>query len=126
MRDRIQISTVCLFICVPGYFAGAWHLYETGGEGPLFGVVLALYALALYVTLGVLAIDFKRWAWRACNGAFLIHLVLCLLAAPQALQRGWVGILASLLWIALGGIGLWANLRPGSRAVLLPARQGAS
>jgi len=126
VRDRIQISTVCLFFCTLGYFAFAWRLYEAGGDGQLFGTLVGIYALALYVALGVLAIDLKRWAWQVCNAAFVLHLVASLFSVPQALERGWLGVAVLLFWVALGVTGLWANLRPASRAALAPTLQSAA
>jgi hypothetical protein len=126
VRDRIQISTVCLFFCTLCYFAFAWRLYEAGGTGQLFGTLVGGYALALYGALGILAIDLKRWAWQVCNAAFVLHLVASLFSVPQVLQRGWLGVVAFLFWAALGVLGLWANLRPASRAALMPALRSAA
>jgi len=117
---------MCLFLCALGYFASAWKLYEFGGERQFIGVVVGIYALALYVVIGVLAIDLKRWAWRVSNAAFVLHIAVSVVLVVQALQRGALGLLILLLWVAVGAIGLWANLRPASKAALIPASQGAA
>lgn len=125
-KDRIQVSTVCLFFCTLGYFASAWRLYGLDGQDRLVGVLVGLYALALYWVMGVLAIDLKRWAWRISNAAFMLHVGVSAFLITQALHRGAVGLAILVVWVAVGIIGLWANLRPASRAALFPAPQSGA
>ena len=120
VRDRIQISAACLFLCALGYFSIAWSLYERGETSRAFGLLVGVYGLAVYWVMVILAVDLKRWAWRASNIAFLLHLGASVLLVTPALQRGPLGALVLATWAALGTLGLWANLRSGSRVALVP------
>ncbi len=114
--DRIQLATLCLVALVLIYGAAAASVITGGGETVGTGVLLAAYASALYALVFALAIYYKRWAWKASVAAFSLHLVVCLVAAARV--NGTAGLSAVAVSFAIGAIGLWACLHPGSRAFI--------
>jgi hypothetical protein len=100
------------------YAVLAAELYNLNGMAGGAGIAMGIYALGLYLVMGVLAIDLKRWAWRVTNIAFIIHLLAAIALVLPAVQRGKSGFAYMAVWCGLGVVGLWANLRPASRAAL--------
>ena len=117
-NDRIQLATVCLFVSSLGYGGLAALLTSRGTEASAYAALAGAYALLLYIVMAVLAISFKRWAWRAAIAAFGIQLLLVTLGAGNALSHGLLGVVSLAVWLGLAGIGLWACLHPGSRELV--------
>jgi len=118
MKDRIRLSTMCLFLCAVVYAGVAWEwMGRQDGSRPL-GMVLAVIALAVYGNMAVLAIDLKRWAWQASNVVLALHILGCLAFAARTPPNDWKQVTALVVVLALGPFGLWANLRSASRAAL--------
>src|SRR5262245_11505339 len=122
--DRIQMATLCLFLCTLQYFATAWQLFSVGGPTAAFGLALAVYALGVYVAMAVLAIYYRRWAWWVGIGAFAVHLLGGLFVALPAMSRGPVALVGLALWFVAGGVGLWACTHSGSRALITASNAG--
>ncbi len=116
--DRIQMATACLFLSSLGYTAVAAVLLSKGDDNVLFGVLVGVYALSLYLVMVVLAIWSKHWAWQASVAAFGLQLLIGIVDAGNAFGYGVVGIGALLLWLSVAAVGLWACLHPGSRQVV--------
>lgn len=116
MKDRLQLSTFCLLLSALGFFATGWSMHDKGS--PLLGLLLCVYAVGVYVAMGFLAIDFKRWAWRVGNGAFALHLAASIPLGTTAARGGMRDWLMLGAWVLIGVVGLAANLRPGSKAAV--------
>jgi hypothetical protein len=111
-KDRLQMATVCLFVCVIDYSLIAIQLYS---QIKPVAILVGTYALAVYVVLAALSIFYKRWAWKAAIGAFVVHNLLTAVAAVVAMKFGNAGAVALGQWAFFGVIGLWASLHKGSR-----------
>ncbi len=122
--DRIQLGTLALFLASVIYFAEAYELFKSGGSSEVWGVVLCLYSLAVYVCMSALALFFKCWAWRAAIGVLVLHVAIGLRFSPVALAQGAIGTLARAAYLSVGAVGLWALLHRGSRAAVTVAQQG--
>jgi hypothetical protein len=120
--DRIQLAAVALFACSILYFAQAYELVKRGGSLEVWGTVLGVYSLAVYVCMAALALHFKRWAWRASLGIFGLHALLGLASIPEALGHGIVGALLLVAYLSVGAVGLWALLHRGSRNAVTVAQ----
>jgi hypothetical protein len=116
--DRIQLATLALFAASVIYFAQAYELSKRGGSLELWGVLLGVYSVSVYVCMAALAIYFKRWAWRAALGVFILHILLGLFASPAALEQGAKGMVALAAYLLLAAVGLWALLHQGSRGAV--------
>jgi hypothetical protein len=112
--DRIQLASASLFSCTLLYGGVALDI-ATRHQEMFLSVLLGGYAIVLYVTLGALAIYFKRWAWRVATGAFVVHLLLGVAFASAAAERGNTGYAILGVYFAVGVVGLWASLHRGTR-----------
>lgn len=126
MKDRIQISTLCVFLSSLGFFSTGWSMYGAVGNTQFLGALFCAYAVIVYLGMAVLAIEMKHWAWVVCNVALGVHLAAAVPIAMSASRGSWKECLVFLVWAAVGGIGLWANLRPGSRAATQRKRRIAA
>jgi hypothetical protein len=122
--DRIQLATLALFVASVIYFTQAYELFKRGGPWEVWGVVLGLYSLAVYVCMAALALYFKRWAWRAALGVFVLHAALGLLYVPDARAKGIVGALTLAVYLLVGAVGLWALLHRGSQHAVTTGQPG--
>ncbi len=118
--DRIQLATIALFVASVIYFAQAFELSKQDGPAGIFGVVLGIYSLSIYICMAALAIYFKQWAWRAAIAAFALHVALGLVGLPSAFQQGAKGILAFAAYLSIAVVGIWALLHKGSRQAVTP------
>ena len=117
-QDRIQIATVCMLLCSLGYGALAAGAVSRQGPAGTIGLAFGVYAIVLYVVMGVLAVHHRRWAWRASIAAFCIHIALTLIGSEVLLRDGKVGLVAVVIGLVLGGTGLWACLHKGTRELV--------
>lgn len=113
--DRVQLATVCLFICAAMYAAAA---YGVGAQMKVAGIALAAYAAVAYAAAGALGIFFAKWAWWVALLVFALHGVAGLFGIPTALELGAQGIAVLVVSLAVGAIGVYALLHRGTRAVL--------
>ncbi len=129
MNDRIRIAAVCLLIGSAFDAVIAWSLYQRGGPFRAAGIALGCYALASYLTTLVLAIELKRWAWRASYAALMINIAIALLLCALLLASNALSIFGALafgLVAAVGCAGLWGISRPASRELCEQSLRGAA
>lgn len=123
--DRLQLATLCLFLVVLLYAGVAWRLFGQGGTHAVAAAALGAYAALLYAAMAVLAIQYRRWAWKVCVGAFGLHIVAGFAVAASEVANGGRGLLGIAIGVVLGGVGLWACLHAGSRALVAGASDTA-
>ena len=116
--DRIQLATVCLFVCALLYAAAAYSLVTQESPSAVIGMALAVYAAVLYVTVGALAFYSKVWAWRVALVAFALHLLAGLVGSIRVFGMPGQIRVALLAYFAVGAIGLWATLHKGTRSAV--------
>lgn len=117
MRDQIQVSSVCVFIALIAQGLFAWGLVQTSGPAAVAGIVLLAYVLLAYFALVMLALFFHYWAWLFCNAALVGGILYAVLIVSRAGGRLPALVLAGLLLLVCL-VGLWAQFRPASVAVL--------
>lgn len=123
MKDRVQVATLCMFFVVLRYAAAAWVAYlRPTSEGEMAWLVLGSVAFLGYVAMGALAIFLHRWAWYVCLVVLVLSLPHSLLGLLQSASDSWLHFVVSVLWLVVGGVGIWAMLLPGTRGALLPVR----
>jgi len=120
--DRIQLATLALFALAVLYSAQAYDLARRGDVATVIGVALGIYALAIYVCVVFLAVDLRRWAWRAALVICGLHVPFCFLAYQASPLPGWKSLLLVAGYLAVAAIGLWALLHKGTRLTVGAAR----
>jgi hypothetical protein len=118
---RIQLASVCLFVCAAFYLLVATKVYEFNTA---VGALVGAYALLIYAVVAALAILQKRWAWKAAIAAFGIHGMATILGLFAALHAGNPGWAALLLSLCVAVVGMYASLHKGSRQLV--SKQHAS
>ena len=115
------MATTALFSCTLLYAVNAYRFLSHGALALLLGVGLGVYALALYVAMGALAIYTMRWAWRVAVAAFGLHIAVGLVLVSTSSPLSGQDLLSLTIYFAIGAIGLWATLHSGTRAAVTAA-----
>lgn len=123
MKDRVQIATLCMFLIVLRYAAAAWAAYlRPSSEGEVAWFTLGSVAFLGYVAMGALAVFLHRWAWYVCLVVLVLSMPHSLLGLLQSASGSPLRVVVSVLWLVVGGVGIWAMLVPGTRGALRPVR----